>query len=251
MLVSGKRFLKCVTIGILVMFAAVPSYATTIQIFQGPLAGTLAAFQAVTGATSIVSNFPNVGLIADGTLNNEGSYAGVATFSYISPSTQLYSGVGGTFTDAFGSQFTDWTSLLAGPDLAISNSENLLTANLPVPTYSLGFEFVEPTVHSARNPGPNVLSGVVDSTFTVTLLNGAIGVSSFTFNATDDIAYFVGVWSDTAFNKVDIRETTGGIDNEYFNRFYQGSTPIPEPATLLLLSTGLFGVGLAAWRRRK
>jgi hypothetical protein len=245
-----KKILQASVAVAVVLSMTVPVQANVIT-FQGGLAPTLAAFQTATGAVSIVgANLPDIGLISDGTLDSEGSYVG-PPISFIPPSTQLYSGVApGGYTDAFGNSFTNWTGLLAGPDLAISASENLLVVNLPIPSYSVGFEFVEPVTNSPGSPGPNVLSGVVDSTFTVTLLAGSTTVHSFTFNATDDTAYFVGAWSDTAFDSIKIVETVGGIDNEYFNRFYAGSTPVPEASSLLLLGMG-FLASARRIRRRK
>ena len=62
---------------------------------------------------------------------------------------------------------------------------------------------------------------------------------------------FVGVWSDTAFNRVEIRETVGGLDDDYFGEFFSGATPIPEPSTFLLLVAGILGVsGIGYWRRK-
>ena len=96
----------------------------------------------------------------------------------------------------------------------------------------------------------NVVPGaVVDSTFEVTLMNTstATAINSFTFNADDNVAYFVGAWTDTAFDAVEIREIIGSNDNEFFGQFYTGTTPVPEPATMLLLASGL--AGLAAFRK--
>ncbi len=39
------------------------------------------------------------------------------------------------------------------------------------------------------------------------------------------------------------------IENEV--SFLLGTSQVPEPGTLVLLCTGLAGIGLAAWRRRK
>ena len=38
----------------------------------------------------------------------------------------------------------------------------------------------------------------------------------------------MGVWSDSFFNRIEIRETIGGNGNEFFGQFYQGMTPFLE-----------------------
>jgi hypothetical protein len=51
-----------------------------------------------------------------------------------------------------------------------------------------------------------------------------------------DVATFLGVWSDTAFNRVTIVDITPDPfvdDDEYFGEFYTGTTPPPPAATLL------------------
>jgi len=84
----------------------------------------------------------------------------------------------------------DWTSRLAGNELAISDIEHLnVDINLGGEVHSFGFEFVEPEFDQ------NVNAPFVDSTFTVSLLSGGTNVDSFTFNAPNDQAAFFGVWS--------------------------------------------------------
>jgi hypothetical protein len=196
-------------------------------------------FLAATGATDATGagSLPNMGAVGTSlTLGN-------ITFT-TQPGHNIYVGTkGATLTALDGTTFNDWTTLLAGPDIAISDTENMdVTVNTGL-SYSFGFDFVEPTTGSVN------AATVVDSTFTVTLLDGATSVGSFTFNAPDNQAAFVGVWTDTLFNKVQIRETTGGIDNEFFGEFYKGVTPVPEPGTIVAGALMLLPFGATLIRR--
>ena len=146
----------------------------------------------------------------------------------------------------------DWTLLLPGTDIAIGGPENL-NVGFAASVFSMGFDFVEPS-------RTNVLGfGFVESSFTVSLYQDAVAVDAFSFSRPNDVAAFVGVWSDTAFNRAVIREVVpvGGnpdnwAENEFFGQFYTGNTalpraPVSEPGTLLLIGAG---VAALACRRR-
>ena len=56
-------------------------------------------------------------------------------------------------------------------------------------------------------------------------------------NLPKDVVTFIGVWSDTAFDRVEIEDLTGNDDDEYFGRFYTGT--IAAAATITAIaSTG-------------
>ena len=192
------------------------------------------SFLSSTGAINATGALPDLGLIAGGAGASQS--VGSVTFSITPPSSQLYMGTSGTV----GVTNNDWTTRLAGADIAISDIENL-NVDLSGSIFSFGFDFVEP------ENDPNVNAFFIDSTFIVTLLDGLSFVDSFTFNAVNDTAAFIGVWSDTIFDRVEIRETIGGIDNEFFGQFYTGTAAleVPEPATFALMGLGLFGLGFS------
>ena len=140
----------------------------------------------------------------------------------------------------------NWSSLISESfDLAINGVENFDVTS-SVPLYSFGFDFHEPSIPFGfpdRCDAP-----CFDSTFQITLWNGLIPVGSQMFSMPDDVLTFVGVWSSDLFDRIEIRDITGTIDDEFFGNFLTGTRPLPEPTTLTLLGVGL--VGLALRRRR-
>jgi len=174
-----------------------------------------ATFLSNTGSTSATGALPDLALIPGGAAASQ--TVGTVTFTITPPSSELYIGATGINpVPGF-----DWTSLNPGPDIGISDIENL-NADLSSPVFALGFDIVEPTTGIGCNN-----TTCVDTTFSVTLKNGPTTVDSFQFNAPDDVLAFVGVQSDTAFDRVEIRDVTANIDDEYFGEFYS-STNNPD-----------------------
>lgn len=214
-----KRFLLLLIVGALI---ALPFQAgAALFTFSDQ-----ATFLAATGAVSATGAYDNLGSVPSPYTS------GSVTLSLGPRATQLV--VGGA---------VDWTTRLAGNDIAISQFEDL-NAAFAAPVYAAGFDFVEP------EKDPNLNEPFFDSTFTVTVKNGANSLGSFSFNAPNDAAAFVGVRSDLPFDLLEIRETVGGIGNEFFGQFYTGSTPapVPLPPGLLLVGSGL--LGLIGFRRK-
>ncbi len=183
-----------------------------------------------TGASSATGALPNLGLIAGGAAASQ--TVGSVTFTITPPSSELYIGAAGVSVVPG----LDWTTINPGPDIAISGIENL-NADLSSPVIALGFDIVEPSF------GFGAGTGFVDTTFSVTLKNGAVIVDSFQFNAANDVLAFVGVSSDLAFNRVEIRDLTATNDDEYFGEFYTspprtavGGELIPLDTTMVLVA---------------
>ena len=142
--------------------------------------------------------------------------------------------VAGTFNTSI-----DWSTLIGEDfDLAVNGVESF-DISAAAPITALGFDFHEP---STAGPGlvDTCNAPCFDTDFSVALYLGATLVDTFAFNGPDDELFFVGVTSTDAFDRIEIRDLTGTIDNEFFGRFLTDGTRIPEPATLVL-----FGLGLA------
>jgi len=154
-----------------------------------------------------------------------------------------------TFSNASGSSVNasiNWSTLIGENfDLAINGVENFNVASSS-PLFSFGFDFHEPSTASPSFPD-TCNATCFESTFRITLLDGLIPVGFEEFSKPNDALTFVGVWSSDPFDRIEIRETTGNIDNEFFGNFLTGNRPLPEPTTLTLLGVGLVGLVL---RRR-
>jgi hypothetical protein len=189
----------------------------------------LTAFQAATGAVA-EAPLPNAGVQQNAPLT-----VGAYTISLGPGASNL---IVGSIQEAF--HPAPWTSRIAGNQIALSGVEDL-NVQFSSSVFAFGFEMVEP------ENDPNVFAPFVDSLFTVSLFSANTNVGSFTVSPPNDAAVFVGVWSDIAFDRIEIRETVGASENEFFGQLYSGSVPLPEPgATLLLLaSVG----GFLVWRR--
>ena len=141
--------------------------------------------------------------------------------------------------------FLDYSARLPGNEVVISQgvpghlASESLDVTLPSAVSAFGFDFVEPHFDPNVDFNPNV-DAFVDSVFSVTLFQGRLPLGSFTFNAPDDQAYFVGVFSDQMFNRVEIRELVGTDDNEFYGQFYMSAAPVPEP---LIGHMGLLALG--------
>ena len=174
-----------------------------------------AAFLSATAATNRSGTLPNLGLVPGGA--SASFSAGGVTFAISPPSSSLYCGY---FSNDPLTDPSHVSALLPGPVIAISERENL-NAQFDGPVFSAGFDFVEPSV------GTSAGCFYFDSTFTMTLKRNGLAVGSLTFNVPDDVAAFAGVQSDVAFDRLEIRETIGGCDNEFFGQFYTGTRPLP------------------------
>lgn len=175
------------------------------------------AFLAATNAVNVSGALPNIGAVSGNVT------VGTVNFSLAPRGTSLYIGTAGTTAGS------DWYPPLPGNLIALAY-ENL-QVKLAAPVYSVGFEMIEPI-----NTMPSWGGTPVDSTYQIVLFKGDSQVGQYSFNPPDDQLAFVGVQSNTAFDRVWIMDMTTDAtgspspsinDDEYFGQFYTGTTPAP------------------------
>lgn len=193
-----------------------------------------AAFLVATGAT------------AQPAIPDSGSQGGAASLGGLTLTT------GPAATDlifgAAGRTWSDWSTVIPGNALAISGDESF-NVDFAAPVASFGFQVHEPS--ATTNPPDATNTGTfIDSVFDVTVLNGASVVGTASFAPDNDVLTYFGLASTSFFDRVEIVETTGTNDNEYFGAFATGTAPVPLPAGLPLLA-GALGAAAVASRRRK
>ncbi|MCK6485084.1 MAG: PKD domain-containing protein [Phycisphaerae bacterium] len=115
----------------------------------------------------------------------------------------------------------DWSSLIPGNDVAISGPENLVI-ELAQPVFALGFDLEEPS-HTAPNGQSNGCgSACIDSTFRATLKRAGVVVGQVDFQPDNDVTYFVGLTSGIRFDRVELLEIVGDVEDEFFGNFIVG-----------------------------
>jgi hypothetical protein len=193
-----------------------------------------AAYMAASASTQATVPYFDGGYYYSG-----GSFIG--SFSSYTSGSVTFTAVGSS-----GLYFGDFTTHLPGGEISMNSVESVDLA-FAAPVMAFGFDFVEP----ALEPHGGTPTPFVDSTFTVTLRQGNTTVGSFTFNAPNDQAAFVGATSTLAFNNVQIRETVGAAEDEYYGQFYTSATlPVPEPAGWALWLAGA-AAGAVVTRRQR
>lgn len=144
---------------------------------------------------------------------------------------------------------TGFTDLFAGDEfIIISGDENFnLDVTFATSIFAFGLDIYEPTSTAGFN-GCNV-TPCVDSTFAIRFLAGTTLLDTISIAPQDNALDFIGYRSATAFDRIEVRETSGSNDNEMFGNFVTSSAalaPVPLPASGALL---LAGVALLVRRR--
>ena len=129
-------------------------------------------------------------------------------------------------------KFTENFAALSGLEYIISGDEN----------FDLSFS-------SHQNAfAMNYLDDADVSTFSLNFFDGLTNVGSTSFvTASIDTAEFIGFISTVAFDRVEVREVSGGLTNEAF-QFYSAE-PVSEPGSLTVFGLGLLGLGYIRRRR--
>lgn len=148
----------------------------------------------------------------------------------------------GLFTDKFA----------PNPYVVVNGVENFNVAvTFASSVHAFGVDVYEPQASTGIFNGCNV-NPCVESTFEFSFLASGNLLETITFSPDNEILDFIGYSNDTAFDRIEIRETVGTHDNEMFGNFVTSTTPlspVPLPAGLPLLLAGLGGLALLRRRR--
>lgn len=180
------------------------------------------------GAGSTLITFTG---LADGTEVNGLNFGGVV-FSYSLGNGQVVIDGGPGVTNNISPQNI----------VSVGNNTGILTLNLGGLAYGFGYGY------ALLNTVP------VANATTITLFNGVTNVGTLSFNGVVDPIFtggFAGVFSTVAFDRVQLTFNSVAAPAFALDNIRISTNPVPEPATILLLSSGLVAVGENLRRRRR
>jgi hypothetical protein len=225
-LYAGTGLLLC-------LLAAGPMWASTFTIIPQPTG-------AYTGSTALIpvsgADDTNVGFVSDGTLTVSFAVTGGSACGG-GPSTCMLIENVPTGWATWGSPPNTESST---PTVLWSNGVTDLTMTLSTPVATFGFE-AEPNLFQTDPMTANFYDSSNTLLGTINLnVNGNGGALLFAASVTGDTIASVEL-SDGNFNDFAIANP----------RYALPAAPVPEPASMLLLGTGLAGLGLRKLRRKK
>lgn len=127
-----------------------------------------------------------------------------------------------------------FSTLISGNDLAISGSESF-NVDFGTAVGSFGFFVHEPSITGQKQDGTNT-SFFMESVFSLKLFSGNSEIGATSFAPENDTAVFFGLQADQTFDRIEIVETTGASENEFFGGFMSGVTTLPRPLSRSVLS---------------
>lgn len=127
--------------------------------------------------------------------------------------------------------------------VSIGDNSGTLTITLPASVDVFGYGYA-------------LLSGVpITNATTIAIFNGVAPLGSLSYNGVPDPAFtggFAGIQSTVPFNRVQVTfNSTTASAFALDNIRYGNTNVIPEPTTMLLLGTGLAGIGAAVRKSKR
>lgn len=216
--------LRLVQLTIAILGICVPAASASTIVF-----GDLASFQAASSTTNIDFG----GIAADGSFSGPSAAIALGGITFSQPGTNLYVIDADYSCCAFDNSVAPGT--LFEDDLAAGLAFHVAFST---PVTALAFDVVN---------GEDGIGGIpYGGIITVTLSNG------FAASFASGMPIFIGITSDTPITFADISSSDNPIRNyTQLTNFRSGEAlePVPEPASLLLLGTGLAAIAVRLRRR--
>ena len=200
---------------------------------------------------AFTGNVNSVSAPLSGTFNTSQTLSGFYTFESTTPDTVPLDATLGFYTGALTAlsftvgSYTGTGPTLSGSAIAVENDRVMVFQPIPRDSYTAGAEFVGQDI-AGLSPLFVIVVGLVDPTGTA-LNSDSLPTTPPNLSAFTQGSGFVLIFGIPAFPENE-EQVVGTLTSLTLVTEPPGGTPIPEPSTWLLLSSGLAGIAL--WRQR-